>query len=214
MLVMNCTTLKNIRNERGMVLLPTLACAVIVWFAAYYLLQSTSSSLNLSVGLQKKFIARQFASELLEYFRGLSTNDLVDYFANPSRANYQLCAHINLLDRAVTQQQVPPAPFIYNPDSTAALPLNTTSVSRLQPLADPWSLANRFYVVQVIDVQTGIVDQTKCNLAISTLRTALSPMQRFLVTVGVSWETRDMLPSETVEIRQVSLATILPRNEN
>lgn len=139
---------------------------------------------------RKKIYAEQYASELLEYFRSLTTDNIRDLMSqnpiSPAAPAYPLCAHINILDRS--------SGSILNPDPRADLPPSALIES------------NRFYMVYIVDSRTMAVKSTACNNVVGTY--TFQPEDRFFITVGVSW--RANMEETTGPIHRVVLSTLIP----
>ena len=198
-----------VQNRHGSLLLEALFVGLICLVAVYGLHVSMRASSNAESLTLEKVQSEQFASELLEYFRSLSSAQLKDYLNNsPGPTVYDLCSHINIIDPS---QKSSCALTILQPDTRAELPIselgNPGSCTVVPCAGNPQtncyvnSGPNRFYQVQIVDLENNLA--ARCG----TTATALGPNERYLVTVGVSW-----LNSDNSVRQQVQLSTILARN--
>jgi hypothetical protein len=71
-------------------------------------------------------------------------------------------------------------------------------------LDDGVNKANRFYQIFVVNVDTMDIQTTYCNNNAITMP-PLSPNERFLITVGVSW-----VPHGRIEVKRMVLTTLIP----
>lgn len=161
-------------HQKGISLLSTIVTSLLVALSMGGFSLALASALDSRRQVTESVKAELAAVELLEFFQSLTATELRTVLST-NRANgstapldlYRLCSHANLLDRD--------SGSALNPDPLAEI---NPSV-RLQQ-------ANRFYQVQVINTQTQTLVDAKCNQTAATA--VLNPNERFLVTVGVSWE--------------------------
>ncbi len=165
---------------------------------------------------EELFIAELYVAELLELFRAHSSAEFLNYLSsNPiqpvgntcilppcdvcgvncavpqcaSCKPYPLCSHINILDRQNGR--------LLNPDPIAELP---------DPVQKILLRPNRFFQVQVINLDTLEIDSdTFCRWDAASMP-PLASNERLLVTVGLTWESR-VAPGEP---KRVVLSSVLP----
>ncbi len=153
-------------------------------------------------------IATHFATELLEFFRALTPDELKELLSqNPTDKNqdgilnpYSLCTPINILDRESSPEGQSGNPIILNEDPLAALPNSKLDLSSIR------SKPNRFYYIQIVNLAVRDPDGNPflfprgdlCNKTVRDIylfgrdcvgseKIQLGRYDRFMVTVGVSW---------------------------
>ena len=178
------------------------------------LLSSLNSDSRTIQATLQKVQAEHLATELLEYFQSYSSAEMQSYLAtNPmgGKNAYPLCAHINLLDRRqqCTADEIQRGTcviedILFNEDPVAAIP------PHLLPAGPSTSFStrpNRFYMVQVVDLETMAVRKDVCDQAVTAKSFSLGPNERFLITVGVTW----FPPGERSSLERIVASTILAR---
>lgn len=195
-------------RRNGFTLIGGLVGGLVLTLSVSMVVMAFGSSKRLSTLQRQKALAESYATELLEAFRSMTGMQLNNYLSsNPINAAilsaYPLCAHINILDRNSNE--------VLNADPRADL-----GPTRLDGENGP---ANRFYSVQVINMQTRLFVDAHCNKtpcqgpapACDPVTNAnqyqynpLDPRERFFVTVGVSWVPQGLPPKRTV------FSTVIP----
>lgn len=165
--------------------------------ALVYYMRATKQVSKQRTASRQLVTAELLAQELSEAFRSLESGaTLRNYFqtnpVNGTLSPYLLCAHINVLDRNNNS--------VLNPDPRADLAASTLDGG------SPKLRANRYYQIQVIDLNSMTVDPSFCGKKI-TDPPALSANQRYLISVGVSWVPKE---AGLADLKTVSLATLLP----
>lgn len=180
-------------RPRGFVVLASVFAMAIFTFSVFVFFGSLNSTKKTSVADNKKVVAEFYASELLELLLSRPSAGLrANLSPNPVSASlpgYKVCSHINLLDRS--------SGVILNRDPLAALPAE----SPLQGVG-AGNAANRFYMVQVIDLASLNPRKDLCNTAFSALP-PLGLTERLYITVGVSWVEKN-------DVRRVAVSAAIP----
>lgn len=162
------------QRQRGVSLITTMAAFAIVAGAFTLYLSSTARNHASVRRYQDLANATQFATELIELFRSMSSTQMNTYlFTNAAKftaGNVPLCAHINILDRS--------SGTIVNPDVLATLPPNP--LDRTTPATN----SNRYYQVNVVDATSLAINTAACN---GTVPYVFGANERFLVTVSVTF---------------------------
>lgn len=200
--------------EKGSSLLSFLVSLAIVGILFLVYIGVFSSLRRVSLLARDKLRAGWYATELLEVFRAHGSRQLRTYLSTNPIAScvgcppYPLCTYVNILDRG--------SDVIANPDPLAGLP-DQVNIPGL----------NRYYMVQVADFRNLAVNPAYCTRNASQVciegdpcasleacvaetlcasgEVGLSSHERFLLTVGVSWN------SQTVSTTQnLTLSAILP----
>lgn len=184
-------------SQRGSTLISVAIASIILVLGVLYFQRSSNSLRKIAAQADDKLIADAYAAELLDLFRGYSTDDLLNYLkTNPTGAGtaYPLCAHVNLLDRTTGK--------VLNRDPIAALP-----PENLLEGVGPTKKANRFYQVHIVDMSTLTIKKSPfCNQNANTLG-ARAAHDRLMVTVGVSWVPNG---APVAAVRRVVMSTVLP----
>lgn len=192
-----CAALSREKSSRGIGLVEVVVVSALIAVATTLYVGSLLRQTRQAKAHSEKVLAELYASELLEAFASLQTGAKLKTFlgVNPvssSLSPYFLCSHINVLDRASNR--------ILNshPVAEGELRLGNFDVSSK-------TRANRFFSVQVINIQTLQVEPSFCSYHINSAP-ALATNQRYLLTVGVSWVPE----GERVEqVREVALSHVL-----
>jgi hypothetical protein len=172
------------QRKAGYSLISVTVASVIFFMGLLMFARSAASSRAESRDPMTRLLAETYASELLEYFRSLSTAQMSVYLStNPYtklgtiRDRYPLCSYVNLLDR-----RHPPHANILNRDPLAVLPPTPLDAG------DGELAANRYYQVRIINVRTNMIRTDVCG-AIPPYEFDFEnrPNERYLVTVGVTW---------------------------
>lgn len=183
------------------------ASGVIIILASLYFNASSVSLRKQSQALSQSVYAEAQASELLEFFAAMSSNEALTFlrknplnrdFPAPSPASpftpYKMCSHINIVDRESGK--------IINADPLADLPEDSPLV-----VEKTKGKPNRFYQVQVVDAETLSLKPNYCKQEPGTF--TLASNERLLVTVGMTWVPLNTRPDELP--RRVVLTTLLGR---
>lgn len=185
-------------SERGDTFLTAILAAALIAGGFFFFSRSMVVRSKSADQSSRKVLAEGFASELLEYFRSLSSSKLNHYIQN--NGNYPLCSRVNLLDRVTGVTALP--------DAIADLP--SSALNNLEPNSQP----NRSYLIQVADWNAASPANTLVAVAAACGTSApydfaLNSTHHYLVTVSVSW----VPPGKTVlEAQNISLSTVLPES--
>ncbi len=160
-------------KNSGFAAISALAAGTVGVLALLYFGSSIVSSSKVGVPIRETLIANALAEELLEFFLSQSAVRLRAYLstnpANPALGAYTLCAPINLLDRSTG--------LTINKDPLAELP-PTELLS-----------ANRFYHIEIIDLSDpNNLTKRRDLCGTSPAALVLTPSEKILVTVGVTWQ--------------------------
>lgn len=175
---------KLLQGRRGTIMIT--AGSLIVIFSLLGAITGLSSSRAQAIRIYKKNLAQIYATELIELFRSRTGVEIANYLGQFN--NYPLCAHMNILNRSNNT--------IENPDPNVDLGSNQLDIDITN------KRANRFYIVQVIDVNNLQPNSQKCGQS----GYSLSDNERFLITVGVSYYPTQ----ESTTVERVVLSTIIP----
>ncbi len=185
---------KFIKSRKGTVMITVGSLLVITAFLGSIV--GALSSRNQSVRLYKRNLAQIYATELIELFRSKNTSELASYLLN---LGHPLCAHINIIDRDNNNTIINADPNVDLGPTQLDLVIDENTVKP----------ANRFFLVQVMDMNTMLPDNSKCNRTdYDALLTELEAetTKKFFVTVGLSYFPM----RESVDPERVVLSTIIP----
>jgi len=154
--------------------------------------KSFSRSIHLSKVHLQSSIARAYMTELLELFYSFQPTQFQDFLslnrADAELAGYPLCAHINLM--------TPNSETILNRDPVSKLPTSALG-----------EYANRFYQIQVINIETLELQSAYCDQIADTV--TLAANERFYASVGVTW-----YPKGATSSKKIIASTIVSTQEN
>ena len=158
----------------------------------------------------RKVIAEQYASELLEFFRSLSSTEFKAYMQ--ASAPYPLCPKVNLINSSV---QPNCANTFTQPDANALIsdPILGNSLD-CAPIQCPGNATqtcffnngvNRYYQVQVLDISNNM---QPVQAACGSVNYNLGTNERYSVTAVMTWAEKggDGLRD------QIQLSTVLMRH--
>lgn len=206
-----------IQGNRGSALLGVLLGGSMIAFVLFCYSYTSADIRRVEIQSYQAGHAQLMAIELMEYLRAMGTSRIIGHLAkNPHNGStalanlYPLCAHINLLDRVGNNllNRDPLAETVPNP---LLNPGQGTGLS-LQ--------ANRYYQVQVINIQTQALNSSLCDRKMrngsgQVLQPSdlMSTDERLFVTVGVTYMPRN--PSSTtgsglITPQSVVLSSIIP----
>jgi len=183
-------------KQSGYIIIAIIVLAGIAAACFLYFARTIRQSRELSVIHHRTLLAEAYSTELLEFFRSLSSTQLNEYLKGGSATLlYPLCAHVNILDRAKDPPQ------ILNPDPLAELGPSFFSSP------DPKKVMNRWYQVQVVDLLTLEPKAFVCG-TLTPYNFLTNANDRYMVTIGVSW-----VPSGKTlnEPERIVMSTILPK---
>ena len=165
-----------IGQRRGATLVGTLIGAVVVLLSAKAFASVLSSAKHLEKSNRDRAYVQMHLAELIETFRSLGSGTFYNQYYRRLPQAYPLCSHINLIDRT----NIPGN--IINPDPNVELApnflLQGTSAGR-RP--------NRFYQVQIINIQTLAINTAPCMTGAPPYVYDPGGNERFTITVGISW---------------------------
>lgn len=193
-----------ILKRRGGFLVGTLAAAAICVFALFYTLRALDPIRKTQAQTREMAIAQLFATELLETFVSLSSDQLQNILtADPTLKLLNLCTYINM-PNATNSATLNPLPIVNLPNGN---PLDNQNV-----------LSRRYFKIEVIDVKTLTPRTDVCAKLPSQIQLAgrsaisgaivLTASETFKVTVGVLWKPKGENPSgpyKRVEMSATSL---------
>jgi len=191
---------KQLKSSRGIGILEVLIAGILVSLITLGLNQLLIATRRSAALAQRRILADTYTTELLEFFRSLTSTQLSDYLKkNPVTGStatpYPLCAHINILDRAGSSGT---NRLIVNADPLADL--GTTLLDNPVPRLS----VNRYYQVQVVNIHSLVVNAAACGAPPTY---TLAPDERFLVTVGVTWVP---MQKDTDDIQRMVATIVLP----
>lgn len=193
----------------GITIIELVVALGLILGSVFYFCHSLSSSRKAALHVRDTVIAESYATELLEFLRSHTSDQLKQYLAvnpiNPTFNPYFFCSHINILDRAADK--------LLNENPIATLPQVSSlpGSGNLRP--------NRYFQIQIVDIKSLAINKNRCaNTAKEVYifgRTpvlpgetiALQADERFLITVGVSWIPSDQ---SLQNVKRVVLTSLIP----
>lgn len=165
---------KYLRHKTGNALLSTMISGVIIAITSLVIGKVVSQMSQQNEMQKRKFRAGIYATELAEYFRSKTTEEI----ASGVMENFPLCAEINTNNPSLM-------------DPTADLP------GAALPGA---TQAKRGYTARIVNLETLTEREDLCGIEISEIpQLGLLPQERLMISISVTWNE----PSQT-QLRSIA----------